>query len=266
MTPQERQLVTELFDRLARLEDNPRDPDAEDLIADLWDQAPNASYALVQSVIVQDEALRRANEYIQQLEAGLGIQPEQPQQGGSFLDSARERLFGRGEGSRGSVPSVRSGDQPMGAPDLSRGSGQPDSRWNTRGTGTQPQQYPPQDQGGGGSSGGGGGFLGTAAAAAAGVVGGALLSQGIKGLFGGSSGSAHAKAFDPGLSGSGSSGGWSSGGGSLAKEAGLDDIGRSPSGEGTGLLGTGETTDDFDADLGEEGFDDGDFEDGGDEE
>lgn len=47
MTPQERQLVTELFDRLAQLENNPRDPDAEDLIAELWDKAPNASYALV---------------------------------------------------------------------------------------------------------------------------------------------------------------------------------------------------------------------------
>jgi hypothetical protein len=260
MTPQERQLVTELFDRLAQLEDNPRDPDAEDLIADLWDQAPNASYALVQSVIVQDEALKRANEYIQQLESELGIQPEQPQQGSSFLDSMRERMFGRGEESRGSVPSVRSGDRPMGAPDLSRGTGQPDSRWNTGGTYQQPQQSP-RDEGG---SGGGGGFLGTAAAAAAGVVGGALLSQGIKGLFGGSSGSAHAKAFDPGLSGPGSSGGWSGGGGSLSKEAGLDDIGRSPTSESTGLLGTGETTDDFDGDFGED-FDDSDFDDGDDE-
>ena len=246
MTPQERQVVTELFDRLAQLEDNPRDPDAQDLIADLWEKAPNASYALVQSVIVQDEALKRANEHIQQLEAELGIQPEQPAQGGGFLDSARERMFGRGDAARGSVPSVRAGDQPMGAPDLSRGAGQPDSRWNTGGTSVQPQQpqqYPPQDQG----SGSGSSFLGTAGAAAAGVVGGALLMHGMKSLFGGSPGSAHAKAFDPGASGSGAPGAWG-GGGDLAKEAGLNDIGRSPSGESAGLLGDGTGTEEFDAD------------------
>jgi hypothetical protein len=141
MTPQERQIVTELFERLAQLENNPRDPDAEDLIADLWDKAPNASYALVQSVLVQEEALKRANAHIQELEAELGITPEQPAQGGGFLDSMRDRMFGRSEPGRGSVPSVRPGDQPMGAPDLSRSSpgAQPDSRWNTGAT-YQPQQ------------------------------------------------------------------------------------------------------------------------------
>jgi hypothetical protein len=241
MTPQERQLVTELFDRLAQLENNPRDPDAEDLIAEQWDKAPNASYALVQTVIVQDEALKRANDYIQQLEQELGIQPEQPAQSGSFLDSMRERMFGRSEGSRGSVPSVRPGDQPMGAPDLSRGSGQPDPRWNTGATHQQRQ-----DQGSGGS------FLGTAAAAAAGVVGGAVLMQGIKGLFG-DSGSAHAKAFDPGLSGANQSSPWS-GGGDLARDAGLHDIGRS--GEQAGLFGSDQSGEAFDGDA---DFDAGDF-------
>ena len=34
MTPQERELVTELFDRLATLESAPRDPDAERAVAD----------------------------------------------------------------------------------------------------------------------------------------------------------------------------------------------------------------------------------------
>ena len=33
MTPQERQMIDDLFDRLARLESAPRDPDAEALIA-----------------------------------------------------------------------------------------------------------------------------------------------------------------------------------------------------------------------------------------
>jgi len=34
MTPQEQELVNELFDRFAKLESNPRDPNAERLIAD----------------------------------------------------------------------------------------------------------------------------------------------------------------------------------------------------------------------------------------
>ena len=34
MTPQEQELVNELFDRLAQVESNPRDPSAERLIAD----------------------------------------------------------------------------------------------------------------------------------------------------------------------------------------------------------------------------------------
>lgn len=245
MTPQERQLVTELFDRLAQLEGNPRDPEAEDLIFDLWDTAPNAAYALVQSVIVQDEALRRANDHIEDLEAELGIEPEQPEEQGGFLDSMRERMFGRGESRRGSVPSVRPDDQPMGAPDLARGGGQHDPRWNTGAT------YRQQAQDDGRGGGGGSSFLGTAASAAAGVVGGALLMQGIRGLFG-DSGSAEAKAFDPGLSGADSSSAWG-GGGDLAKQAGFDDIGRGPVGESAGLFGSG--NEEFDA-AGGSGADD----------
>ena len=68
MTPEERNLVIELFDRLATLEDAPRDPDAERLIRDGLRQAPNAPYALVQTVLVQDEALKRADARIRALE------------------------------------------------------------------------------------------------------------------------------------------------------------------------------------------------------
>ena len=61
MTPQEQELVNELFDRLAKVESNPRDPNAERLIADGLRRAPHAAYALVQTALVQDEALKRAN-------------------------------------------------------------------------------------------------------------------------------------------------------------------------------------------------------------
>jgi uncharacterized protein len=54
MTPAEQELVNELFDRLAKLESNPRDSDAERLIADGLRRAPHAVYALVQTALVQD--------------------------------------------------------------------------------------------------------------------------------------------------------------------------------------------------------------------
>ena len=44
MTPQERELVTALFDRLAALEQNPRDPEADRLIAQGVARAPHALY------------------------------------------------------------------------------------------------------------------------------------------------------------------------------------------------------------------------------
>ena len=68
MTPEERKLVTDLFDRLATLEDAQRDPEAERAIMDGLRQAPNAVYALVQTALVQDEALKRADARIRELE------------------------------------------------------------------------------------------------------------------------------------------------------------------------------------------------------
>src|SRR6267378_6363319 len=103
MTPQERQLVDDLFDRLSKVESAPRDPDAIAAIRDGLRNAPNAVYALVQTVLLQDEALKRANSRIQELEGGNA--GEQPQSGG-FLDSMRGAIFGQDQ-PRGSVPNVR---------------------------------------------------------------------------------------------------------------------------------------------------------------
>ena len=94
MTPQERQLVDDLFDRLAKLESAPRDPDAAAAIAQGLRSAPNAVYALVQTVLVQDEALKRANTASRNWKpAGA---PEQHQSGG-FLDSMRDAIFGQSQ-------------------------------------------------------------------------------------------------------------------------------------------------------------------------
>ena len=118
MTPAERQLVSELFDRLATLEDAPRDPDAERAIRDGLAQAPNAVYALVQTTLVQDEALKGANARIEELEAELA-RSNPPQRQGGFLGNMRDSIWGRQEQPRGSVPNVRPGDAPMAhRPDL----------------------------------------------------------------------------------------------------------------------------------------------------
>ena len=76
MTPQERQMIDELFDRLARLESAPRDPDAAAAIAQGLRKAPNAAYPLVQTVLLQDEALKRAKLlscYVPEELGGMGL-------------------------------------------------------------------------------------------------------------------------------------------------------------------------------------------------
>jgi len=200
MTPQERQLVEDLFDRLARLESAPRDADAERVIADGLRGAPNAIYPLVQTVLVQDEALKRADARIRELTGD----DAQPATGGGFLDSMRQALTGRST----SVPSVRPGA--------------PDPRWNSGGAFPNANAAPAQGGGQGGGY-GGGSFLGTAAASAAGVIGGALLLNSISSMFGHHGGSAFAAVPQQGGSPWGSDGNAS--GSELAREAGINDIG-----------------------------------------
>src|SRR5690348_9642600 len=89
MTPQEAQLIDDLFNRLANLESAPRDVEAERIIASGLARAPHAVYALVQTALVQDEALRRADARIREL---TGEDQEPSQQHGSFLDSMRTAL------------------------------------------------------------------------------------------------------------------------------------------------------------------------------
>jgi hypothetical protein len=213
MTPQERKLVTDLFDRLAKLEDAPRDDAAVEVINQGLDRAPNALYPLIQTVLVQDEALKRADARIRELEAELGIEPPPAPGQGGFLDSMRGTMFGRRE-QQGSVPSVRPG-----AAESKWGPGYSQSLGAAQGQPAygQPAYGQPPQQSGGSS------FLGTAAATVAGVVGGALLMQSFRGMFGGQQGGQSHSAFDQ------TSGGapWGSGasGGDLAREAGLGDVG-----------------------------------------
>jgi hypothetical protein len=259
MTPQEQQLVADLFDRLASLEGQRRDADAERLIREGLGRAPNSVYALVQSVLVQDEALKRANARIEELEHAIAAPAESS---GGFLDNMRNAILGR-EQPRASVPSVRPGGQ---------GSS---GVWGTRPDESQPPPqagypqagYPPSAPMGGGSS-----FLGTAAATVAGVVGGGLLLNGIRSMMGGhqsfagdynqaSAGAAHASSP------------WDSGGdrgsGDLARDAGLGDIGggghRAASYDDSSRSGFfGGNDDDQPNDPSDDDFDTGDSGDGGD--
>lgn len=199
MTPQERQLVADLFDRLATLENRPRDPQADAAIAEGMRRAPNALYALVQTVLVQDEALRSADARIRELEGGTDAGAGQ----GGFLDSMRDAFLGGRNDGRGSVPAV--------------GQNRPGAAWQT---GAQPApmgQPQPQPQGGS--------FLGTAAAAAAGVIGGSLLLNSFRGMFGGTN---QAAAMDSSGANADRASPWGSdnqSGSDLAREAGANDVG-----------------------------------------
>jgi uncharacterized protein len=151
MQAQERELITGLFGRLQPFEAQARDGEADALIRDLAARQPAAPYLLVQTVLVQEQALKAAQARIAELEARAGVAaPAAP----GFLGSA-PRI-----GPWGASPAA-----PAAAP-------QP----------IPPTQSPlqaalaPQPAGGG--------FLRTALTTAAGVAGGALLFEGIRGLMG----------------------------------------------------------------------------------
>jgi hypothetical protein len=254
MTPQERQLVDDLFDRLAKLESAPRDPDAVAAISQGLRRAPNAIYALVQTTLLQDEALKRANARIQELEGG---EPEQHQSGG-FLDSMRDAIFGPTP-SRGSVPNVRPpevGSRPAWNTGQVLQQGQGPGQAN-QGQYGQPYGAPQAPMGGGGGS-----FLGTAAAAAAGVVGGGLLMNSIRGMMGGG----HQSGFgdSAGLGGGGGRTPWSSDQSSsdLARDAGINDIGsgghRADDNSRAGFFDQASNDDHDDMDMDSDDFDGGD--------
>jgi hypothetical protein len=256
MTPQERQLVDDLFDRLAQMEGAPRDPDAMAAMVQGLRKAPNAVYALVQTVLLQDEALKRADSRIQELEAAGA--PEQPPSGG-FLDSMRDTIFGQGT-SRGSVPNVRP-PEVTGRPVWNNGQvmqqsspGHYDQGHYDQGPygGQPPYGQPQYGQPYGapqGPMGGGGSFLGTAAAAAAGVVGGSMLLNSIRSMMGG-----NRQAFGDSAGLGGKATGqtpWSDQSGStLARDAGVNDVGssgnRADDNSRTGLFDTASNDDDHD--------------------
>lgn len=211
MTPEERALIDGLFDRMRNVEASPRDPEAQSLINQRIVQSPHASYALVQSVLVQDHALQQAYARVQALEAELQDAQARAQDAQMRAETAAQPASGGFfggllGGGRSSVPSagVRQpvgspqsavpGNGPMGAPGgAPAGFGQ---------RGPMPGQPAGQNFANGQQAGapsgpwgqqargpmGGGGFLQNAMATAAGVAGGALLFSGIQSLMSGGEG------------------------------------------------------------------------------
>jgi hypothetical protein len=152
MTPAEQQMISDLFTRIGRLGPIEKDRDAAQIIREAVSENPDAPYFLVQSVLIQDEALRQADARIRELESRSSGQPS-----GSILSA-------RGLGG-GSVPSV--------GPRTPSGPQEPTPA-------REPAYSAPAP----------GGFLASALSTAASVAGGMLLADSIRGLFGGHYGSA----------------------------------------------------------------------------
>jgi hypothetical protein len=167
MTPEERQLLSALADRVRNVPAQQKDPEAEQFLRQLVAQRPDTVYVLAQTVIMQDFALRNAQAQIENMQQQLAGAPPPQQGSGGFLGG----LFGGGRPQApqppsysGSVPRVN----PWGRPDA------PPPGYGQGGPSMQPSQT--------------GDFLRGAASTALGVAGGALLFQGVSSLFSGNHG------------------------------------------------------------------------------
>ena len=186
MTPQERQLISGLFDRMRGYGAPDKDREAETLISQSLRANPDAPYMLVQSVLVQEQALQAANNRVLELEDQLravegGEEPRGSRSGGFLGGYWGDR---RGEEPRSSVPQVGARATPSAY----------DSRspWSQGAPQPQPPQPPQQAP-----TSSGGGFMKSALATAAGVAGGMVLADSIRGMLGG----AHASPSSPSLAG-----------------------------------------------------------------
>ncbi len=179
MTPDERNLIMGLFDRMRSYGAIEKEHEAEALINAEVRKIPDSAYMLVQSALVNEQVVASSQERIQQLEARIrdlearGAAPQQSS-GGSFLGG----LFGGGSrpqptsvpATRGAAPSGPWG-QPAGQP------AQPQYQQGGYQQGMPMQQAAPQRAGGG--------FMAQAMTTAAGVAGGMLAANAISNMMGG---------------------------------------------------------------------------------
>jgi uncharacterized protein len=181
MTPDERNLIMGLFDRMRGQGPIQVEREAEALINSQVRQIPDSAYMLVQSVLVQEQALNATAERANQLEARVReLETAQSRSvapaSGGFLGG----LFGGGSRPQptSSVPLTRSStpaNSPWGQP--SGQSGQPQYQQPMQQPGYAPQQAAPARAGGG--------FMAQAMTTAAGVAGGMLVANAIGNMMGG---------------------------------------------------------------------------------
>ena len=176
MTPQEQDLITSLLSRLQQAGNQPKDPEAAELIRRGMSTLPDAPYLLVQTVLIQDMALSEAHNRIKELEQKAAAPPAQP---ASFLAGARANVPPAGPWGQAAPPSAPSG--PV---------------WTQAAPQAPAATMAPLAAPSATSS-----FLRQAATTAAGIAGGALLFQGIQSMFGAHYGSGFLSntAMQPGL-------------------------------------------------------------------
>lgn len=205
LSHEERQLITELFERMQETGAPDKDPEAEALINQLARRTPDSLYILVQTALIQEAQLQDSDAQLEDMQARIdeleqqlsGGRQQSRSGGGGFLGGARRGPVSDArdyEPERNYQPERGSSVPPIG----SRGSastydsGRASQPWSSRTQepvrdagrgpmGAPPMQQAPQQA----QTSGGGGFLKTAAAMAAGVAGGALLGNALGGMFGG---------------------------------------------------------------------------------
>jgi hypothetical protein len=177
MTPEERQMLAGLFDRVNSTAGAPRDSQAEAFIADAVRAAPHAPYVLAQTVLVQQQALENASRRLAELEEQVKAAPQEET---SFLGSIGKSLFGGAPSAPPPRPGYDAGaNSRQYAPDPSYQRPPPAvAPYQAGPWGGQPQAAAPA----------GGGFMQSALTTAAGVAGGMVLAHSLGNLFGGHSG------------------------------------------------------------------------------
>jgi len=175
MTPQERQMLADLFERVRSTATGARDPEAEAFIGEAVRAQPYAPYVLAQTTLVQQHALEAAAQRIAELEARAAAPPQET----SFLGNLGKTLFG------GASP----------APAPAPRSGYDASAYRAGGSDPvgvrQPAYAPPPPAGPWGAPAApsaGSGFLANAMTTAAGVAGGMMLANTLESLIGGRGG------------------------------------------------------------------------------
>ena len=169
MTPQEQQLISGLFDRLRGVGAPEKDREAEALINSSVRAMPDVPYLLVQSTLIQEQALEAASTRLKTAEGRVQALEEElkgrPSGSGSFLGG----LFG-GRGANEHAP--------VASPIYANPSPWPAA---------PPQQVPAA------AAPASGGFMRSAMTTAAGVAGGMLAAGALRDMLGGS---AHANPIN----------------------------------------------------------------------